>query len=513
MVLNELSAALTSAFGRLARAGSSDDAALTAALKDVTTALLRSDVNVRIVGQLSKHVNDELSKPGARASGVNRARIVELAVVAELKRIVDPGTPAFRPVRGRPNVVLFVGLQGAGKTTTIAKYAHYYASRKWRVAMVCADTFRAGAFDQLKQNATKVRVPFYGSYTEANPAVIAREGVESFREAGYEMIIVDTSGRHKQEAGLFEEMQSIFAGVRPDDVVFVMDGSIGQAAQAQAEAFKAAVPVGSVIITKLDGHAKGGGALSAVAATKSPIIFIGTGEGFDDLALFEANRFVGKLLGKGDLKSLANDFMDKGVAEQQSAVLDRVEESGRYTIRDTRDQISALLGFGNIDKIAEMMPANVAMAISGSSGGGSGADSTARLKRMMNMMDSMTAAELDSECALDQSRARRIVRGSGVRPDEFESMMATHKSFEKMFGGSLMKSSLFKNDEALTRELKRNPAAVREQLQREIDPRMLEQLGGIDTFMALLSDPDMQKLDKATKKKNTSGGGSSAKKK
>ncbi len=129
--------------------------------------------------------------------------------------------------------------------------------------LVCADTFRAGAFDQLKQNATKAKIPFYGSYTERDPVVVAEMGVEQFRAEKYEIIIVDTSGRHKQEAALFEEMQQVAKVVAPDDVVFVMDSSIGQAARDQAMAFHKAVTVGSVIITKLDGHAKGGGALSA----------------------------------------------------------------------------------------------------------------------------------------------------------------------------------------------------------------------------------------------------------
>ena len=141
--------------------------------------------------------------------------------------------------------------------------------------MVCADTFRAGAFDQLKQNAVKVKVPFYGSYTEADPVVIAEQGVEQFRKEKFEIIIVDTSGRHKQEEGLFEEMKQVADHVPPDDIVFVLDSTIGQAAYDQASAFKSAVSIGSVIITKLDGNAKGGGAISAVAATGAPIIFTG----------------------------------------------------------------------------------------------------------------------------------------------------------------------------------------------------------------------------------------------
>lgn len=199
---------------------------------------------------------------------------------------------------------MFVGLQGSGKTTTCTKYALYWQKKGWKTGMVCADTFRAGAFDQLKQNSTKVRVPFYGSYTETDPVQIATDGVNAFKKEGYEIIIVDTSGRHKQEQALFDEMKQVEASVSPDDIIFVMDSSIGQACHDQALAFRKAVNVGSVIVTKLDGHAKGGGALSAVSATQSPIIFIGTGEHFDDLEPFSPKSFIQRLLGMGDLEGL-----------------------------------------------------------------------------------------------------------------------------------------------------------------------------------------------------------------
>lgn len=199
---------------------------------------------------------------------------------------------------------MFVGLQGAGKTTTCTKYAHHYIQQGWRVALVCCDTFRAGAFNQLQQNAAKIRCAFYGNPDETDPVKIADEGVEIFKREKYEIIIVDTSGRHAQEDNLFDEMKQIKDVVQPSETIFVMDGSIGQALTSQATAFKEAVDVGSVIITKLDGHAKGGGALSAVAATGSPIIFLGLGESFADLESFDPESFIKRLLGLGDLKTL-----------------------------------------------------------------------------------------------------------------------------------------------------------------------------------------------------------------
>jgi signal recognition particle subunit SRP54 len=230
-----------------------------------------------------------------------------------------------------------------GKTTTIAKFANYYQRRGWKTAMVCADTFRAGAFDQLKQNATKLRVPFYGSYTEADPVTIAEDGVNQFVKDRYELIIVDTSGRHKQESALFEEMQEIAAAVQPDNTILVMDATQGQAVFDQALAFHNAVEVGAVVVTKLDGHAKGGGALSAVAATDSPIVFLGSGEHFDDLDPFDAKSFVSKLLGFGDVRGLMDAM--KGDDKSQEEFMEKMSK-GEFTLRDMYKQFEKVMNLG-----------------------------------------------------------------------------------------------------------------------------------------------------------------------
>lgn len=223
-------------------------------------------------------------------------------------------------------MIMMVGLQGSGKTTTCTKIGYHYKKKGWKVGLVCADTFRAGAFDQLKQNAAKVRIPFYGSYVETDPVSIAEEGVSEFRSEGMEIIIVDTSGRHKQESELFEEMKQVEKAINPDNIIFVMDSSIGQQCYAQAEAFKKAVDVGSVVITKMDGHSKGGGALSAVAATRSPIIFMGDGEHFENLEAFDAMSFIKRLLGEGDIKQLIEKVKDAVSPKDQAKLLDKVKK-------------------------------------------------------------------------------------------------------------------------------------------------------------------------------------------
>ena len=256
--------------------------------------------------------------------------------------------------------------------------------------MVCADTFRAGAFDQLKQNAVKVKVPFYGSYTEADPVVIAEQGVEQFRKEKFEIIIVDTSGRHKQEEGLFEEMKQVQEHVHPDNIVFVLDSTIGQAAFDQATAFKAAVPIGSVIITKLDGNAKGGGAISAVAATGAPIIFTGSGEGFDDLEPFEAHSFVSRLLGMGDMRGLVKEMKEGGILNVKEDTMKRMQK-GQFTIRDMGEQLQNVMKLGPLDRVLSMIPG----LPQGMIPQGSEKQGAEQMKRMMILMNSMTDAELD----------------------------------------------------------------------------------------------------------------------
>lgn len=216
--------------------------------------------------------------------------------------------------------------------------------------MVCADTFRAGALDQLKQNATKLRIPFYGSYAIGDPVQIAREGVAKFRSAKYEVILVDTSGRHKQQGALLDEMRELAVELDPDQTVLVVDGTQGQAVFDQASAFHAATAVGAVIVTKLDGHAVGGGALSAVAATQAPVIFTGSGEHFDDLDVFQADRFVSKLLGFGDLKGLMEAM--KG----DDKTMERMSK-GEFTLRDMYNQFEKILNMGVSGSSASHRPA------------------------------------------------------------------------------------------------------------------------------------------------------------
>ncbi len=368
------------------------------------------------------------------AAGLNAKNIIERAVFSELVRLVDGsgGKKPWAPKKGTPSVVMFVGLQGAGKTTTATKYAYAHARKGFKPALVCADTFRAGAFDQLKQSATKAKVPFYGSYTETDPARIAADGVELFRKQGCDLIIVDTSGRNKQEAALFEEMQAVAAAVEPSLTVFVMDASVGQAVGDQAAAFRASVDVGAVIVTKTDGHAKGGGALAAVAATRAPIIFLGTGEHTDEFEPFEPRSFVSRLLGRGDWSGFMDKIQDVIPAASQPELMDKLTQ-GQFSMRILYEQFTHISALGPMSSVMSMIP-GMADALPK----GQEAASAARIKRFMCLMDSMTAAELDStdvKLLSTPSRLERIARGAGRPVHEAVELLEEYKRMAKMMSG------------------------------------------------------------------------------
>jgi len=484
MVLADLGRKVTAALRSLGNATIINQEVLDQLLKEVCTALIESDVNIRLVKQLRENVRSVIDFD-EMAAGLNKRKMIQMSVFQELVKLVDPKVKSWLPMKGKTNIVMFVGLQGSGKTTTCTKMAYYYQKKGWRTCLVCADTFRAGAFDQLKQNATKARIPFYGSYTEADPVVIAAEGVEKFKREGFEIIIVDTSGRHKQEDSLFEEMLSISNAVSPNMVIFVMDASIGQACESQAAAFKSKVDVGAVIVTKLDGHAKGGGALSAIAVTNSPIIFIGTGEHIDDFQPFKVKPFISKLLGMGDIEGLI-DKVSELKLEDNEELIEKLKH-GEFTLRDMYEQFTNLMKMGPFNNVLEMLPGFGPDLL-----GSRGEESTAKLKKLMTIMDSMSDSELDSREGAklinkQPTRLIRIAKGAGVQVREVQELLSQYTKFAavvKKMGGI---KGLFSGGNNMTRNV--NPmqmAKLNQQMAKMIDPRIFQQMGGMNGLTSMM---------------------------
>jgi len=294
-------------------------------------------------------------------------------------------------------------------------------------AMVCADTDRPGALEQLEQLGKQINVPVYGNLKEKNAVKLARDGIINFQKS-HEVILVDTAGRHKEETGMLREMAKIARQIKPDEIILVLDGTLGQQAYEQALAFATATEIGSIIVTKLDGSAKGGGALSACAATNAPIKFIGVGEKVNDLERFDPTGFVGRLLNLGDLESLVESV--KAAQIEPDEEMAKAFLSGRFTLRDMYAQMQNIGKMGSLSKLLSFIPGL-------STGLPEGLQDTSEenMKKFMCMMESMTAEELDNPQIIKSTRIQRISRGSGTDPKEIKQLLTQFNQMKKMMKG------------------------------------------------------------------------------
>ena len=422
MVLDKLGSSLYDALRKVIRAPVVDEALVKELIRDFQRALLQADVNVQLVMELSQNIERRALKEEL-PPGISRREHVVKVVYDELTRFVGEKQQEIRIQPGKQNVLMLVGIQGSGKTTTAAKLARYYQKRGLRTGLITSDTFRPGAYDQLKQLAEQIKVDFYGEPEAKDPAALASRGVDRFN--GYEVVILDTSGRHKEEKGLIEEMQRIASAVKPQEIVLVLDGTIGQQASAQAHAFKEATDVGSIIVSKLDGTARGGGALSGVAATGAPIKFIGTGEKIEDLEPFVPSRFIGRLLGMGDIDGLIAKVKEADIEPSEKDVYKML--SGKFNLQDMYDQFEAMRKMGPIQKIISMVP-GLGYQLPESEL----ENAEERLDRWKVIIQSMTVEEKEDPHIINASRIRRIARGSGTKESEIRELIKQYDVMRKM---------------------------------------------------------------------------------
>jgi signal recognition particle subunit SRP54 len=326
------------------------------------------------------------------------------------------------------NVLVMLGVQGSGKTTTTAKLARLFAKKGFGVGVVAADTFRPGAVTQLRTLCEPSGVEVFSLEKEKNSVTIAKEGRKHF-EGSKNMIIVDTAGRHKEETGLLAEMSEIVKGVQPDYNILVVDGTIGQQCYNQAQAFHKASPVGGIIVTKLDGAAKGGGALAASAATGARIFFIGTGERIDDLEEFVPTKFVGRMLGMGDLKSLLEMVQQAEIQVDEKAVQRMI--SGKLTMNDLLAQFDQVKKFGSLSKIIDRLPGMAGQVNSEELGKAEG-----RFAVYKSIIQSMTVRERAEPETINSSRIKRIARGSGRTEKDVRELLSRYKQMKSMVKSS-----------------------------------------------------------------------------
>ncbi len=360
MVLEKLGKSLHSALQNITKSGAVDEKAVKSLTKDIQKALLQSDVNVQLVLDLTKKIEERALEEEVPA-GVSRKEHIVTIVYEEISNFLGESTKLDLE-KDEPTKVLFIGLQGSGKTTSAAKLASYYKKRGYNPALVCADTYRPGASEQLEQLGEGIGVPVFSDSEGEDAVEIAGEGVDQFEDDSKDVILIDTAGRHRKEEALMEEMEEISQEVDPDEVILVIDGTLGQQAESQASAFKEATDIGSILVTKLDGTAKGGGALSAVAATGAPINFIGTGEKIEDIESFKPERFVSRLLGMGDIETLLEKIEETTEPEEIEEEKMRKIMKGKLNLRDFYEQLERISTMGSLDKVLQMIP-GVGMSI------------------------------------------------------------------------------------------------------------------------------------------------------
>jgi signal recognition particle subunit SRP54 len=394
-------------------------------IRDLQKELIKSDVDLKLVSEISSRIKQRAlsEKPPI---GVSRKNWFITIVYEELLRLLGgEKKPIIKPSK-KPWIILLVGLQGSGKTTTAGKLAYFYKLEGYKVGLVSADTYRPAAYEQLKQLGEKIGVPVYGEPGGQDAVDIARKGVEYFMQRGFDIVIVDTAGRHHKEETLLEEMREIYKLINPDEIMLVLDAAIGQQAYSIAKKFNESTPIGSIVVTKLDGTAKGGGALSAVAATGARIKFIGVGEKIEDLEVFKPQRFISRILGLGDVESLVESVKKMQLEFTEEDAKKIIE--GKLNMRLVYKQLVSLRKLGPLRKVLQMIPGfeyKLPMEIDSK-------ELEKRLDKWIAVINSMTYEELDNPEIIDKSRMKRIAYGAGVSIDEVRELIKQYEAMKKL---------------------------------------------------------------------------------
>jgi len=422
MVLEKLGQSLRDVLKKIANAPYIDQDIVREVVRDVQRALLQADVNVKLVAGMTKDLERRALTEKPPAGMSSREHVIRI-LYDEIVKILGQS----HEVSPKKHRILLVGLYGQGKTTTAGKLAKQMQKRGLKVAMIACDVHRPAAYDQLVQIGKKLNLPVFGDPSETKAIKILRAGLEQFKDE--DIIIIDTSGRHSLEDSLIREIKELSKEAEADEKFLVLDATIGQQAGPQAKAFNEAVGITGVILTKMDGSAKGGGALSAVAETGAPICYIGVGEHLEDLEKFDPTRFVSRMLGMGDLQSLlekAQEVIDEEEAEDMARKL----SSGKFTLKDMYEQMKMLEGVGPMSKVMQMIP-----GLSAKVSEKDIEQSQDRLRKFKVIMDSMTEAELEDPKIIKSSRVLRIARGSGTSPKDVRELLKQYNMSKKAVKG------------------------------------------------------------------------------
>ncbi|MDE0869235.1 MAG: signal recognition particle receptor subunit alpha [Candidatus Poseidoniaceae archaeon] len=427
MALEGLSKGIFRSIGLLKNKRKLDEEELREMTRSLRRALQEADFNVRQTKELVEKLEARLREDETRPGITLQTHAMNI-LYTELVRMLGPAHE-FQP---HGATLLLVGLYGQGKTTTTAKLAEWYRRKHGlRVAVIEADVHRPGAYAQLTQLLEDSTVQVYGEPDTKDAPTIVRNGLAACAAA--DLIIVDTAGRHQLDQDLVDELEQISSITRASERWLVIDAQVGQAAGPVAASFHSLAGVTGIVITKLDGTARGGGALSAVAATGAPIVHIGTGENVPDLEKFESDRFISRLLGMGDIQGLI-DLAPDDMDEEEAMRLTQRLMSGRFTLNDMYKQMEMMAKVGTIDKLMSFLPGSMLGGM-GAMSKGQKAAMQDNLDRYRTIMDSMTAWEKNEPAKIKADRIRRVARGSGVREKDVRELIAQWNRSRKMMKG------------------------------------------------------------------------------
>ncbi|MFZ8907577.1 MAG: signal recognition particle receptor subunit alpha [Nitrosopumilaceae archaeon] len=426
-MLDNLKTNLRGAIKKIVKSSGIDEELIKELSKDVQRALLQSDVNVRLVLEITKNL-EERSLNETPPPGLSRKDHIVKILYDELAKLLGNETEFdFKP--NKQNKVILLGIQGSGKTTVASKLAKFLTKQGYSVGVIGADTYRPGALVQLRTMCEKSNVEVYGEENNKDSPDIVKNGLKYFEKLPLDIILIDTAGRHKQEQDLLDEMERINKVSDPDLALLVIDGTIGQQCFNQAEAFNKTVPVGGIIVTKLDSSAKGGGAIAASAATGAQIMYIGTGERIDDLEKFSPTRFVGRLLGMGDIQAVL-DLAKRLENEGDDVRLKRIS-SGKMNMEDFFYQLEEVTKVGSLRGFLDNMP-----GLSGMVKDDQLDQMEERVSKWRFIIQSMTKDEKADPDLFNSSRIKRVARGSGWSEHDVKELIKNYKNSKNMMKAS-----------------------------------------------------------------------------
>ncbi|MBU0635731.1 signal recognition particle receptor subunit alpha [Candidatus Micrarchaeota archaeon] len=408
---------LREAMEKLRRATFTDKTAIKEAVKQMQRALISADVDIKLVLEISKTI--EKAAFASLPPGLNRREHVLKETHDALAELLGGKS---NPPPENPKRILLVGLFGSGKTTTCGKIAKYYAKRGKKVGIIAGDTFRPAALEQLQQIGEKIDVPILGNKKEKNAQKIVKESLKQAKE--FDLLVCDSAGRDALDTELQKEIKHMHNEFEPEHTWLVLGADMGQLASKQSKAFHELLGVNGVIITRLDGSAKGGGALAACHQTKSPVFFVGTGENPTDLQSFDATRYLSRIMGYGDLQSLLEKAQE---ASLESEIDLQALAKGQFTFETFYQQLEATKKMGPLDKVMDLMGLKQQLPKELMEVG------QEKLDKFKFMMDSMSQKEKQNPELLNNSRISRIAKGSGTTQEEVRSMLKQFKHMQKAF--------------------------------------------------------------------------------